>query len=310
LTVADREAQAWGGRVVRLLANRENVVHEMALPGSGRAALRLHRAGYQSQAAIRSELWWCTALADAGVAVPRPLAALSGDMLMEAAPGIVASAIRWAKGEPLGAGGAPLTGTVAHQVQRFRALGLLLAQLHDATDRLTLPPWFERPDWGIDGLTGDAPHWGRFWEHPALTPDEARQMRRARDGLRERLTDHAAQDGDRGLIHADVLRENVLVEGDALTLIDFDDSGTGFRGLDLGTALVQNLAEPAFTDLRAALVEGYGERRPVCEHMVPVFTLARALASVGWTMPRLAPGDPVHRSHIARALACAADVLP
>jgi hypothetical protein len=34
---------------------------------------------------------------------------------------------------------------------------------------------------------------------------------------------------------------------------------------------------------------------------VEMFTLARTCASVGWTMPRLAPDDPVHPRHIARA---------
>lgn len=310
MSVPRQAALAWGGRVTQLISHRENAVYKMVLPGGAQAALRLHRAGYQSQSAIRSELWWCSALADAAVAVPRPLPALTGELLTEAAPGVFASAIAWVEGVPLGAGGTPLTGNVAQQVRRFQALGYLLAQMHKTTDRLTLAPDFERPDWGIDGLTGEAPHWGRFWEHAALTPDEARLMRRARDGLRERLTDYAAGGADQGLIHADVLRENVLVDGDALTLIDFDDSGTGFRLLDLGTALVQNLVEPAFPALRDALVEGYGYLRPLDESMVPVFTLARALASVGWTMPRLAANDPIHRSHIARALACAAEVLP
>ncbi len=36
--------------------------------------------------------------------------------------------------------------------------------------------------------------------------------------------------------------------------------------------------------------------------MVQAFTLARALSSVGWTMPRLQPDDPIHKSHLARAL--------
>jgi hypothetical protein len=38
-------------------------------------------------------------------------------------------------------------------------------------------------------------------------------------------------------------------------------------------------------------------------------TLMRCCASVGWTMPRLAPDDPIHRSHITRMLKLAAHVL-
>jgi len=308
LAEAAEAAALWGGTVHRLLGQRENAVFEMALPGGTRAALRLHRHGYRDDAAITSELWWCAALAQAGVAVPAPLPALSGALLQRLASGRCASAIAWAEGEALGAGGQPLSGTVAEQTALYRSLGRLLAQVHSATDAMTLPAGFVRPRWDSDGLTGDTPLWGRFWEHPALTPDDAATLRHARDALRERLAD-LARHADIGPIHADVLRENVLVSGEGLSLIDFDDCGTGFRLYDLGTAMLQNLAEPACPAIRDALIDGYGETRAIDPGLVPLFTLARCLASVGWTMPRLAPDDPIHRSHIARAVICAKDVL-
>ena len=74
-------AAHWGGAAaLRLIRDRENAVFEAALP-AGLAALRLHRVGYQSEAAIRSELWWCAALADAGAPVPRPIPAQDGELL-------------------------------------------------------------------------------------------------------------------------------------------------------------------------------------------------------------------------------------
>ena len=42
---------------------------------------------------------------------------------------------------------------------------------------------------------------------------------------------------------------------------------------------------------------------------VELFTMARSLASVGWTMPRLTADDPINKSHIARAVLCAKMVL-
>ena len=106
--------------------------------------------------------------------------------------------------------------------------------------------------------------------------------------------------------HADVLRENILVNDHSVSLIDFDDSGFGFRLYDLGTALLQTVQHPEHQLLRDALMSGYGTTDLA---MVEAFTLARTLASVGWTMPRLAPGDPIHRSHLARAEMCAGRVL-
>lgn len=296
MTSAEEAARHWDGRILRLIRDRENQVLELRLPSGRRAALRLHRAGYQSEAAIRSELWWCAELARAGLPVPAALPADDGSLLVALSDGRHASAIAWIEGEPLGEAAQPDTRPLPVVLDLYHALGVLLARVHQATDRLTLPPDFTRPRWDRDGLVGETPLWGRFWEHPVATPDQRTTLIRARDALRERLT------GEVGLIHADVLRENVLVSGRSLSIIDFDDSGFGFRLHDLGTALLQTVQHPEHPQLRDALMAGYGTSDTA---MVEAFILARSLASVGWTMPRLAADDPIHRSHLARAVFCA-----
>jgi Ser/Thr protein kinase RdoA (MazF antagonist) len=299
VTPTEEAALPWDGQILRLIRDRENHVYEMQTP-NGRAALRMHRAGYQSPAAIRSELWWCAELANAGLPVPAALPARDGTLLVALSDGRHASAIAWMEGEALGEAAAPNTRPLPLVLDLYHELGALLARVHQATDRLTLPPDFSRPRWDRDGLVGDDPLWGRFWEHPSATPDQRRTLIRARDALRERLS------GEIGLIHADVLRENVLVNDHSVSLIDFDDSGFGFRLHDLGTALLQTVQHPDHPQLRDALMAGYGTRDT---DMVEAFTLARSLASVGWVMPRLATDDPIHRSHLARATFCAARVL-
>lgn len=299
MTPAEEAACNWDGRIIRLIRDRENHVFEIVTP-RGRAALRLHRSGYQSPAAIRSELWWCAELARAGLPVPAALPARDGALLVALSDGRHASVIAWMEGEALGEAARPDTRPLPVVLDLYHALGALLARVHQATDRLALPPDFTRPHWDRDGLVGENPLWGRFWEHPAASADQRAILIRARDALRERLT------GKIGLIHADVLRENVLVNGRSVSLIDFDDSGFGFRLHDLGTALIQTVQHPDHPQLRDALMAGYGTTDT---DMVEAFTLARTLASVGWTIPRLAPDDPIHRSHIARAIACAARVL-
>jgi Ser/Thr protein kinase RdoA (MazF antagonist) len=300
VTPAETAAMLWGGRVLRTLRDRENHVCEITLPEGARAALRLHRAGYQTPAAIRSELWWCARLAQAGLPVPAALPALDGQLLVRLPDGRHASVIAWMTGEALGEAAKPFDRPLTQVLDAYHALGKLLARVHRATDALTLPEDFKRPRWDRDGLVGDQPLWGRFWEHPSATSGQRTVLIRARDLLRERLG------GEIGLIHADVLRENVLVDEGSVSLIDFDDSGFGFRLYDLGTALVQTVLHPEHPELLAALMAGYG----TSDHdMVDAFTLARTLASVGWTMPRLHPDDPIHRSHLARAVAVAERLL-
>lgn len=289
-------AALWGAEVQHLIAARENAVYEIALPGGMRAVLRLHRPGYQTGAAIDSELWWCDALATRGLAVPRPLASQTGRWLERLENGGFASVVGWVEGAPLSDG--PVKGRDLPGL--FARLGALVARLHVATDGLTLPPDFARPRWDRDGLLGDAPLWGRFWEHPLLSPPERAALENARNALNVWLATHA--DRAEGLIHADLLTENIFVNDRSLSLIDFDDAGFGFRGYDLGTAMVQHLTRPERDEILAALAEGYQTNRPMTEAEVARFALARVLASVGWVMSRRPMDDPIHKSHIFRAL--------
>ncbi|MFN4159218.1 MAG: phosphotransferase enzyme family protein [Gemmobacter sp.] len=292
-------AAFWGAMPERLLRERENAVWRVRLPDGRGAALRLHRAGYQSEAAIRSELWWCGGLAAAGLPVPAPVTGPAGEVVHRLPDGRWASMLAWVEGQPMGEAGVPLPGGPEDQARLHHDLGRLLARVHAATDAMVLPGWFARPRWDLAGLLGEVPFWGRFWEHPQASAEQAGVLVRARDWLSGRI---AGQGAPLGPIHADVLRENVLVAEGRLSLIDFDDSGIGWRLYDLGTALSQCLAEPAFREIRAALMEGYGTSDGA---MVDAFTLMRCCASVGWTMPRLGPDDPVHGSHLTRAVAAA-----
>ncbi len=306
LATAQMAAAPWGAHVRRLIVARENAVFEVTLPGGRRGALRLHRTGYQSQPAIRSELWWCAELAAKGLPVPSPVTMPTGEILATLPDGRLVSVVEWLDGTPIGSAGVPLPQAVDRQIDLHHRLGLLLRQVHSASDGLNLPNWFVRPLWNSEGLVGEAPFWGRFWEHPDATPEQREILVAARTSLRQEISRHAALGGSLGLIHADVLRENVLLSGDALSLIDFDDSGIGYRLYDLGTVLSQNQYEAARDDLRDALMAGYGTDDTA---MVEIFTLARTMASVGWTMPRLAADDPIHQSHLARAVTCARRVL-
>ncbi|WP_343080531.1 phosphotransferase enzyme family protein [Ostreiculturibacter nitratireducens] len=313
LALAREALEHWGGArdepcFVKL---RENLVFDVTLTDGTRAALRLHRPGYQSRAAIGAELDWTGRLAVAGLRVPRPVPTRSGSFTAEAG-GRVASAVSWLEGTALGAAGEPLGGTASDQARTMRALGALLARLHSATDRLELPDGFPRPAWDEEGLLGEAPLWGRFWENPALSMTERGILAEARDKARNELEAFRIEGADFGLIHADVLRENVLSGPSGLSLIDFDDSGHGFRMYDLGTALVQNLEETALPQLAAALIAGYRAERPLPEHAarrLPLFTALRAFASAGWIVTRMPPGDPRQRFYAERALRMARIVL-
>jgi len=300
--------RAWGGatQAPRLIKDRENAVFEVHLHSGQRAALRLHRVGYQSAAAITSELWWMQEVGARDVPVPLPVPTQNGALIHELANGRIATMISWVDGAQLGDHGVDLGGSTAEQEARFHKIGALVAKLHNATDALTLPADFERHRWDIDGFLGEAPFWGRFWENPTLSEDEQETVLAAREKAREMLEVFVLDGGDFGLIHADVLRENVLFDGDDAVLIDFDDCGFGFRLYDLASLASQNEQEPHYQALMNAAFEGYRSQRDLPEDtaaLLPMFVMLRRFASCGWVVPR--EGVDSQRAYAQRAVRAA-----
>lgn len=298
LSLATDTLAAWGGAAAppRLISDRENTVFEARLADGTRAALRLHRAGYRGAAAIEAELAWTGRLAASGFPCPAPLPCRNGHLVARAPDGRHASLVTWIDGAPLS------VAAEGDLPALYRRLGALLAELHAAADRFApVPAAF--PRWDAEALLGADPLWGRFWENPTLSGDEVDLLRTARRTLRARL--EAAEAPDIGLIHADLLADNVLDDGARLWVIDFDDCGVGYRGYDLATALVSHCERADYPDLFAALVTGYASRRGSAARLtaeLPLFVTLRALASCGWIAGRASPDDPRQRAYAERAL--------
>jgi Ser/Thr protein kinase RdoA (MazF antagonist) len=313
LRMAETALAYWGGTSDPpvLVKARENVVFRAVLRTGAGVALRLHRPGYQSRQAIEAELLWSDGLAEAGLPVPRAVRTLKGALTARAGDR-VASVVGWLSGLPVGSAERRLAGTADDQRRLMARVGALLARLHDATDRLILPEGRDRPRWDEEGLLGKQPLWGRFWESPALSVTERDLILDAAAVARGMLADCRAAGTDFGLIHGDVLRENLL-DGDAgLSLIDFDDSGWGWRLYDLATAVVQSLEEPGLDAIVAGLVEGYRSGRRLSatdEARLPLFVMLRTFASTGWITSRAAPGDPRQAFYASRAVRMARCLL-
>ena len=283
----------------KLIAERENAVYQIEIDGA-LAALRLHRAGYQNQRAILSELKWTARLADAGFSCPRPISQLNGDWISPLPDGRFATVISWVNGKQIGTAGEFFSGSVAEHCDLYHRLGHLLAQLHNTTDNIKTDD-LTRPAWDLNGLLGKSPFWGKFWENPALSSSEKKFLIYTRDAAFEYLS--GIKEPDFGLIHADALQENVFFHDDALILIDFDDAGFGYRGYDLGVPMSQHYALRYLNDLIVAIQDGYGSIRKAPSHEeIKFFLLLRCLASAGWVSERQTKKNPAQRIYAERAL--------
>jgi Ser/Thr protein kinase RdoA (MazF antagonist) len=277
---------------LHLIKYRENAVFRVDSNGA-RRALRLHRYGYHTDAELLSELQWMQALGDAGIKVPTIVPADSGDLFVkqsgEDLPGdIQVDLFEWIEGEQLGsveegiADEADVTAT-------YRTVGELAAKVHNQAVPWQLPDGFVRHAWDADGLAGEQPFWGQFWKIEAASDAERDLLLRGRDAVFAGLSQLAKSPGSYSMIHADFAPENILVDGDQLRLIDFDDAGFGWHLFELVTSLYFIQEEPYFDRAQEALIEGYRAHRKLTDQqleLMPLFFLARGFTYIGWVHTR------------------------
>jgi Ser/Thr protein kinase RdoA (MazF antagonist) len=233
------------------------------------------------------------ALDDVGITVPTIVPAASGELFVTHAaddlPGnIQIDLFEWIDGEQLGSVEEGIADEASVSAT-YRIIGELAAKVHNQAVSWQLPPGFARHAWDAEGLAGEQPFWGRFWEIAAASASERDLLVQGRDAVFGELSQLAKSPGTYSMIHADFAPENIMVEGDQLRLIDFDDAGFGWHLFELATSLYFILGESYFEQARDALIEGYRAHRQLSNEqldLLPLFSLARGFTYIGWVHTR------------------------
>jgi Ser/Thr protein kinase RdoA (MazF antagonist) len=272
---------------------RENAVYAIHLRSGARAVLRVHRHGYHSDASLESEYLWLSALGASEIEVPRFLPTRHGHMFARVCiPGVSeprqVDLLEWIDGHPLGAIGD--LSVDEREIERiYGTVGELAAAMHNHSSTWSPPPGFRRHAWDAEGLVGEEPLWGRFWELAALTSRQRHILLSLRSRLRAELSSYGAHADWFGLIHADLVPENILVTRTGPRIIDFDDAGYGWHMFELATSLYFIRREPYYECARKALLAGYRRRRPLPEEhvrLLPLFLAVRGTTYLGWVHTR------------------------
>jgi Ser/Thr protein kinase RdoA (MazF antagonist) len=245
-----------------------------------RAILRVHREGYHSRAAIESELNWLRALRlEAGVRTPEPLLALDGRRVVDLTVdgrhrhGVL---FEWLPGiEP----------PQDDLVTRFEVLGNTAARMHLHARSWRRPAGFTRFSWDDETTLGATPHWGRWQDGMAVGESEHRILTAAADLVLDRLAAFGKGPERFGLVHADMRLANLLLDGDDVYVIDFDDCGFSWYLYDLATAVSFIEDDPRVPDWVDAWVRGYRGVRALSaadEQEIRTFIMLRRLLLVAW----------------------------
>ena len=167
-----------------------------------------------------------------------------------------------------------------------------------AAPRASFIPPITRPVWDCDTTLGPNASWGNWRVFAGFTPQEKELLERAETRIRAAMVVYGKPRERFGLIHADMRLANLLVEGDTLKLLDFDDCAYSWHLFDLAASLSFIEARPDVLDLIASWLEGYQAASmtyPLEEAdvaVIPSLIMMRRLQLTAWLATRH-DSDPV-----------------
>nr|WP_275899484.1 phosphotransferase [Bacillus piscicola] len=247
--------------------------------------LRVCRPDYHKKTQIESELAWLRAVDEqSSIEVSVPVQGKNGEFVqqikLENDPrDYYCTMFTFLEGT------APDEEKEEELVQQFEKLGEVTAHLHNHSQNWPDTSALDREPWNYETILGDEPKWARWQDGVAITPERQKLFQRVSDTIKRRLEKFGKGPERYGLIHADLRLANLLVEGENIKVIDFDDCGFGWFLFDLGAALSFIEHKPYVPDLVEAWVKGYRKVRPLSqeeEEEIPTFIMLRRLMLISW----------------------------
>jgi Ser/Thr protein kinase RdoA (MazF antagonist) len=267
---------------ISLLNVSENATFALSDPNGQELVLRVHRLGYSSVAEIRSELLWIDALQrDRIVATAAPIAGVDGERVQvletcEFGPPRLAVAFERVPGREPDA----LAGE-----RWFERLGELTARLHGHARAWVRPVGFVRKRWDFASMVGPKGLWGRWQAATGLDASGTAVIERVLDVIAPRLERYGMGTEVFGLVHADLRLANLLVCGERMSVIDFDDCGFSWFAYDFATAVSFMEHRPELPALLAAWCSGYARVAPLSDAtraQMPTFVMLRRILLTAW----------------------------
>ena len=297
------------GCVLEPLCYSENHTYRVTRQnGKPVATLRICRPGYRSLRELQAEIDWLFHLYGEvkleGIEIIRPIPALDGSAVQAVTlpDGGVFHGVAFAYMDGVN----PDEGDGETMRHLFRRLGSLAAALHEHTRGLEVTTGLCRASklsitrsvWDCGSTLGPHALWGDWRVFAGFTSQEKELLERAETCIRSAMAAYGKPHERFGLIHADMRLANLLVEGETLKLLDFDDCAYSWHLFDLAASLSFIEARPDVPDLIAAWLEGYraaSTAHPLEEAdmaVIPSLIMMRRLQLTAWLATRH-DSDPV-----------------
>lgn len=271
---------------VKLLAFSENATYLAYDPETNKElfVLRVGRPGYHELEEYESEISWLRQINDyTPLKVANPIEASDGSYIQQVEKDGVTYyciATEFLTGETLEHDSSPES-----IVKHYETLGETTAYLHRQTEIWNGTKDIKRPHWDYENVIGEHAIWGNWRDYPDMTPEAQQLIERCCEIIKRRLERYGKNDQNYGVIHADLRDTNIIVEGDTVKVIDFDDFGFGWHLHDLASALTFIEEREDVPDLVNAWLDGYRKVLPFTDTdfmEIDTFILMRRIQMLAW----------------------------
>lgn len=270
----------------KLIVLSENATYMIKNKKTGEkdGVMRVSRPGYHTLSELNSEMAWLKQINDyTPLIVANPIPGLNGESVQQ---------VKGPDGKiyfcvicDFLSGNAPDENNEEQMVKQFKYLGATTAYLHRQTEIWNGTKKIDRIDWTFDNIIGATPKWGDWRDFPDMTQEAKTYLEDIVRIIQKRLKRYGKNENNYGLIHADLRLANLLIEGDQIKVIDFDDCGFGWHLHDLASALSFIETKPIVPKLVNAWLSGYKSVLPFTDtdfEEIDTFIMMRRLQLTAW----------------------------
>ncbi len=271
---------------VKLIVLSENATYMVKNKATGEkdGVLRIGRPGYHTLSELNSEMKWLKQINEyTPLVVANPMKGLNGEYIqnVEGPDGEIYNCVI----TEFLPGSSPDENNEEQMVKQFKYLGETTAYLHRQTEIWNGTSKIDRYEWSFDNVIGATPKWGDWRKFPDMTPEAQSFLEDIVHIIEKRLKRYGRTENNFGLIHADLRLANLLIEGDQIKVIDFDDCGFGWHLQDLASALSFIEEKPIVPKLVNAWLSGYKKVLPFTDtdfEEIDTFIMMRRLQLTAW----------------------------
>lgn len=219
---------------IRLLGTFWNTTYKVDSDAGESFVLRIAAPPIKDPATIENEICWLNHVsANSNLLVPGTVSAVNGNWVTQLEIGDesrLCCLFRWIEGEHIGD---------RWPENALQQIGRVVGTLHELAEHFDPPASMSRPVGICHSDEAEVQRVGNLewldWlkANTAVSDDDIRVLSAATETVLSELKSPRMEDQDFGLCHGDLHRGNFIVTPDGIAVIDFDQLGWGFFGVEL-----------------------------------------------------------------------------